>query len=510
MGKRIRYNMSKPGVRKLVERIRLAQAAELQKDRRTEISNKAIQIFTELANGPDTPATAYLAAIEGPKAWRKVLLLLCLLFCLNARAVDVYYRWTDFNANSATGRKVVQTPLQPFADHNGAILTPTPIAMTNDANGVATFSNTIPGYAYRIQLYTPNGITTRTSGFPSTLTGYVNGRDYLGDFHNMAFYYLYPGSASNNYAGSFTGNGSGLPNIFTTNWVSILNTTPLTKTNFTDLQFLNKGFGNLELGSWGAQADNSLVLGGSGNKASGVWSVIVGGRGGIASGQASFIGNSYPNSGNTALGAGATIVNGVDCSVDTFAQVGFIGNGNDSAVFGTHFSSIVNGDTCINSGAYSFIGGGRLNEIGDDIPTYGGDYSVIVGGSRNTIDAAATNVFIGGGSNNIVTGNRSFIIAGINNTVGGSNSAAIGHDLTVYTNDCVRVGAGNAHSFIIGPTGQTNADPIFVPGMLVHSSTMASIPTLAKGDIYFWSSNGVAYVICSSPTGVLTTNKLGP
>lgn len=47
-------------------------------------------------------------------------------------------------------------------------------------------------------------------------------------------------------------------------------------------------------------------------------------------------------------------------------------------------------------------------------------------------------------------------------------------------------------------------------GFLVKSNTLASIPTLNPGDTYYWSSNGVAYVICNSPSGTLTTNKLGP
>jgi len=47
-------------------------------------------------------------------------------------------------------------------------------------------------------------------------------------------------------------------------------------------------------------------------------------------------------------------------------------------------------------------------------------------------------------------------------------------------------------------------------GFLVRSNTLASIPTLTPGDTYYWSSNGVAYVITDSPSGVLVTNKLGP
>jgi len=47
-------------------------------------------------------------------------------------------------------------------------------------------------------------------------------------------------------------------------------------------------------------------------------------------------------------------------------------------------------------------------------------------------------------------------------------------------------------------------------GILIKSNTLASIPALNPGDTYYWSSNGVAYVITSSPSGSLATNKLGP
>ena len=60
--------------------------------------------------------------------------------------------------------------------------------------------------------------------------------------------------------------------------------------------------------------------------------------------------------------------------------------------------------------------------------------------------------------------------------------------------------------------GMLNSDgPIWSgTGLLVASNTRASIPALNRGDVYLWSSNGVAYIICSSPSGVLTTNKLAP
>lgn len=45
---------------------------------------------------------------------------------------------------------------------------------------------------------------------------------------------------------------------------------------------------------------------------------------------------------------------------------------------------------------------------------------------------------------------------------------------------------------------------------VLRSNTLASLPTLNKGDACLWSSNGILYSINSSPAGVLTTNKLAP
>lgn len=167
---------------------------------------------------------------------KKLIFFLALILCaINVGAIDVYYRYTDFQLTTQSVKRVTQTPLQPFADYNGAILTATPRVNVTDTNGVTYFSNTIPGYSYRVQLDTPYGSTIRTTGFPASLTGVVNGRDYLGDIHAMTFYYLYPTNspflaAGNNitivtngllYTISATGGGGGggnsTNNIYTTN-----------------------------------------------------------------------------------------------------------------------------------------------------------------------------------------------------------------------------------------------------------------------------------------------------
>ena len=63
----------------------------------------------------------------------------------------------------------------------------------------------------------------------------------------------------------------------------------------------------------------------------------------------------------------------------------------------------------------------------------------------------------------------------------------------------------------IAAAGLLKASPsVLGNGFLVKSNTLSLIPTLSPGDNYYWSSNGVAYVICRSPSGVLTTNKIAP
>ncbi len=88
-----------------------------------------------------------------------------------------------------------------------------------------------------------------------------------------------------------------------------------------------------------------------------------------------------------------------------------------------------------------------------------------------------------------------------------SNAIVIGDRITATSNNRVMFGNAN-NDFNVGVAGVGIASAN--AGFLVHSNTLASLPTLVSGDNFYWSSNGVAYVICSGPTGTLTTNKLGP
>jgi hypothetical protein len=138
---------------------------------------------------------------------RRLGTIVPLFLCLAAGAattVDITYTFTDFQLTAAAVRRVTQTPLQPFADYNGAILTAAPSVQVTSGAGSVTFSNSVPGYSYRVQIDTPYGSTIRTCGVPVTASGAINGRDYLGEIKGERFYYLYtqPGTLTSTNTGT--------------------------------------------------------------------------------------------------------------------------------------------------------------------------------------------------------------------------------------------------------------------------------------------------------------------
>lgn len=138
--------------------------------------------------------------------------------------VDVTYYFTDFNLNPQSVTRVTQTPLPHFADYNGAILTPSPIALITSGAGAVTFTNTIAGYTYRIQIDTPFGSTVRTCGIPVNVSGPVNGLNYIGNIGGLTngavttFYYLYlspTGGGATNAVATVSSNGVAIGNFVT-------------------------------------------------------------------------------------------------------------------------------------------------------------------------------------------------------------------------------------------------------------------------------------------------------
>jgi hypothetical protein len=164
-----------------------------------------------------------------------------------------------------------------------------------------------------------------------------------------------------------------------------------------------------------ATADFSASLAGTGNTASGLASLVVGGALNNTYSVYSFVGGGV---GNKSCGYSASVVGGglnTACCSSTF-----IGGGLQNITSGST-SSVVGGSKNTAGGNCSFIGGG-----GSNIITSGGSYS-----------------FIGTGRGNTVSGNYGMVLGGSGNTVTGSFSSAIGCGLnatvncTLYTNNII-------------------------------------------------------------------------
>lgn len=97
------------------------------------------------------------------------------------------------------------------------------------------------------------------------------------------------------------------------------------------------------------------------------------------------------------------------------------------------------------------------------------------------------------------------IYAGCNGQVWNTNGFAV-----AVTNADLTVIPAGPFSMVYSNGVAKWISPLSNPSLLIRSNTLASIPTLSKGDVYLWSSNSILYSINCSAAGVLTTNKLAP
>jgi hypothetical protein len=131
-----------------------------------------------------------------------------------------------------------------------------------------------------------------------------------------------------------------------------------------------------------ASANNSVLIGGTNNRASGVGgAVVVGGNNNVSS--------------------------------ETYTAV--IGGGSNSATNG--FAAVIGGSGNTSSGSYAFIGGGQNNSASNTS-------SSVIGGSGNT--ATQRSAVVVGGQNNTASMFESAVIGGVNNSASGANSVVVG------------------------------------------------------------------------------------
>jgi hypothetical protein len=184
---------------------------------------------------------------------------------------------------------------------------------------------------------------------------------------------------------------------------------------------------------------------------------VVGGSGGTVDDTGAF---TSTTANNTILPTNtAGNINDSDFSTIAGGQNNNITGGTLNIISGGGFSVAGSGNKILGS-SYSFIGGGRINEInssnwgvlngGSGNLLSGASFSVIGGGSANIIDASARSS-IGGGKTNLLSGSsESFIGGGLLNTLSNSDKASIvggsGNLLSESINSFIGGGEGNTLS----------------------------------------------------------------
>jgi hypothetical protein len=179
-----------------------------------------------------------------------------------------------------------------------------------------------------------------------------------------------------------------------------------------------------------ADGTDSVVGGGSSNKACDDHTAITGGNGNVIAGTSggasdSFLGGGYQNQ-IYATAAYSVIVGGYQNVVDPT-------NGNSSIVGGGAFNTassagaaVLGGETNTASGFISMLGGGQNNTVSGDYGFGGGgshntvsnQYAAIAGGEYN--QATGEGSYIGGGGYNTASGEGAIVDGGFNSTAAGT------------------------------------------------------------------------------------------
>lgn len=318
------------------------------------------------------------------------------------------------------------------------------------------------------------------------------------------------------------------------------------------------GSGSASIGGFENTATGiqSVIIGGSNNSATGTWSTIVGGFTNTASGLYSFVGSGYqliagswgevvfgryneelggslsewnPQDPLFVIGNGSS---GTRANAVTIRKNGLVGIGTSSPAARLHVHSGAvlytgtSGSTPVsgagrrmmwipakgafragnitgaqwddeNIGAYSFVGGGSNNiATGEYTSVNGGflnacynssDFSTIQGGNGNAIYGMGSG--ISAGTSNIVFANRALIAGGISNVASG-NASFIGGGLGLITRSYGEAAFGRYNEFLPGDTANWNADdPLFVIGNGTSQTRANAITVIKNGRVGIGTSS---------------------
>src|SRR5688572_8812887 len=177
---------------------RLAASQEPGADRQPAKSSTTGSEISRAAGGPPSARPFSPSVLIRVHPW--LILLFSVLFSVSAFSqINITYSAQDFSLSTNGLLRISITPIAKAGDYTNTFLLPTPLRPDTFTNGVAVFSNKVPGYAYSVAFETTFSTTRRTNFFPTTLTGNVNGIDYIGHTLGFArdgsvidFAYLYP------------------------------------------------------------------------------------------------------------------------------------------------------------------------------------------------------------------------------------------------------------------------------------------------------------------------------
>lgn len=106
-------------------------------------------------------------------------LFLFLPLLATAGTVHVTWNFEDFVAAPIAVKRVKITPLAPYGTNGSGIITGDWLPKQTSGVGALTVSNMVNGYSYRVELTGSYTNTIFTNSFSGSVTGAVNGKDYI-------------------------------------------------------------------------------------------------------------------------------------------------------------------------------------------------------------------------------------------------------------------------------------------------------------------------------------------
>jgi hypothetical protein len=308
------------------------------------------------------------------------------------------------------------------------------------------------------------------------------------------FYAAINGGQYNNASGAYVAVGGGSGNTANGTYASIGGGW----NNFTNGDYVTLSGGYYNTGN----GLSTVIGGGYYNTASGPYAAIGGGTYNTASGSSAFIGGGQYNTGSgigAVVGGGGyngSTVKGNQAQATASTIGGGYGNvispTGSYATIGGGANNVASGDSAVLSGGFGNMAIGMNATVGGGLGnTISGTAATVGGGSFNTANGSQT--IVGGGIGNMVSGNAATIGGGYYNIASGGDATLSGGNLNTASGNAATISGG--HSNTASGTGSVvgggGADGVIVRG----NQAQAAASTISGGYGNVISPTGVYAVI---------------